>query len=76
MSIFTALTTDYGLEEAFRSKDCTTPAMRDAINEWFSLYYDRPTTKESDPCQRIAYTVVNKLTKTCFGEYKAESKDD
>lgn len=76
MSIFTALTTKYGLEEAFRAKDCTTPAMRDAIQEWFTLYYDRKPTKESDPCQRIAYTVVNKLTKTCFGEYKAESKDE
>ena len=76
MSIFTALTTKYSLEEAFAAKDCTTPAMRDAIKEWFSLYYDRQPTKTSDPCQRIAYTVVNKLTKTCFGEYKAESKDE
>ena len=76
MSIFTALTTKYSLEEAFQAKDCTTPAMRDAITEWFSLYYDREATKDSDPCQRIAYTVVNKLTKTCFGEYKAESQDE
>lgn len=76
MSIFTALTTAYSLEEAFHAKDCTTHPMREAIKEWFSLYYERQATKNSDPCQRIAYTVVNKLTKTCFGEYDASSKDE
>lgn len=76
MSIFTALTSAYNLEEAFSAKDCTTEEMRSAIKEWFALYYDRTPTKDSDPCQRIAYTVVNKLTKTCFGEYKAECKDE
>ena len=76
MSILTALTNKYSLEEAFAAKDCTTQEMRDAIKEWFFLYYNKVATKGSDPCQRIAYTVVNKLTKTCFGEYKAESKDE
>ena len=75
MSIFTALKTPYSLEDAFKAKDCTSQAMRKAINEWFRLYYDREATKESDPCQRIANTVVNKLCKTCFGEYKATSDD-
>jgi len=76
MSIFTALTTAYSLEDAFKAKDCTSQEMRAAIAEWFRLYYDRTPTKDSDPCQRIAYTVVNKLTKTCFGEYKATSEDE
>lgn len=76
MSIFTALTSAYSMEEAFGAKDCTTEAMRNAIAEWFRLYYDRTPTKDSDPCQRIAYTVVNKLTKTCFGEYQANSDDE
>ena len=76
MSIFTALTTAYSLEDAFKAKDCTSQAMRNAIDEWFRLYYDRVPTKDSDPCQRIAYTVVNKLTKTCFGEYNATSEDE
>ena len=75
MSIFTALKTPYSLEDAFRAKDITSSEMRAAIAEWFRLYYEREATKDSDPCQRIAYTVVNKLTKTCFGEYKATSKD-
>ena len=76
MSIFAALKTPYSLEDAFRAKDITSSEMRAAITEWFRLYYEREATKDSDPCQRIAYTVVNKLTKTCFGEYQATSKDD
>lgn len=76
MSILSALTTPYSLEDAFRAKDCTSKEMRQAIQEWFALYYERKGTKDSDPCQRIAYTVVNKLCKTCFGEYKAASEDE
>ncbi len=76
MSIFTALTSAYSLEEAFGAKDCTSQEMREAIAEWFRLYYEREPTKDSDPCQRIAYTVANKLTRTCFGEYQATSKDE
>lgn len=76
MSVFTAMTNAYSLEDAFRAKDVTSKEMRLAISEWFSLYYEREATKNSDPCQRIAYTVVNKLTKTCFGEYSASSKDE
>lgn len=75
MSIFTALREKTSIEAAFQARDCTSLSMRGAINEWFRLYYDRVPTKDSDPCQRIAYTIVNKLTKTCFGEYKAESED-
>jgi len=61
----------YGYQEAFGCWDKTTPAMRTAIEEWFRLYYDRKATDTSDPCLRIAYTVVNKLTKAVFGEYAA-----
>jgi A118 family predicted phage portal protein len=50
--------------------------MQDAVSLWFSLYFDRPATPESDPCQRIAYTIVSKLTKACFSEYVASSDDD
>lgn len=76
MNIFTAMTNASRLEEAFKAKDCTTTAMKNAIQEWFTLYYNREPTKDSDPCQRIAYTVVNKLTKTCFGEYNTTAKDE
>ncbi len=63
----------YEYEEAFGASDKTTKAMRNAIEEWFDLYYQQDATQESDPCQRVAYTVVNKLVKTVFGEYKATS---
>ena len=59
----------YDLETAFGAVDVTTDAMRAAISDWFSVYYDRAATTDSDPCQRVAYSVVNKLVKTIFGEY-------
>lgn len=75
MSIWSALNSAYSFEDAFRSKDSTSRPMRTAIQEWFRLYYQREASEESDPCQQIAYTVVNKLTKTAFGEYKASCED-
>ena len=63
-------------EEAFGLKDITTPAMATAITEWNRLYYNREVTEQEDPCQRIAYTIVHKLTKTCFSEYEVEAKDE
>ena len=60
----------YNYEEAFGAADKTTPAMKKAIERWFSLYYDDSTDETKDPGQRIAYTVVNKLVRTVFGEYK------
>jgi len=59
----------YQYQEAFGASDKTTSAMRDAVAKWFSLYYDSHITSASDPSQRIAYTVVNKLVKTVFSEY-------
>lgn len=64
----------YSYEEAFGAWDQTSKAMRKAIENWFSLYYGA-AGKDTDPAQRIAYTVVTKLTKTVFGEYKATAKD-
>ena len=76
MSIWNALNSAYSFEDAFGAKDCTSQAMREAVREWFRLYYHREATEESDPCQQIAYTIVHKLTKTSFGEYKAVSNDE
>ena len=75
MSIFSALRGAYCYEDAFQAKDCTSGAMREAVREWFRLYYQREATGEDDPCQHIAYTIVNKLAKTVFGEYQAGSGD-
>lgn len=60
----------YGYEQAFGMQDKTSKAMRNAIKEWFTLYYG-VQEENCDPCQRVAYTVVNKLTRSIFGEYQA-----
>lgn len=77
MSIITALFANktYGFEDAFKSQDITSTWMKQAIQEWYNLFYDIAPNEHEDPCQRIPYTVVNKLTKTMFGEYKAASED-
>lgn len=61
----------YNYEQAFGAWDKTTPAMRKAIDRWFAMYYDGAADERTDSCQRIPYTVVNKLVKTVFGEYTA-----
>lgn len=63
-------------EEAFHVKDITSQAMKEAIKDWFWLYYNKFPTDTEDPCQRLPFTVVNKLTKTVFSEYEAKSKND
>ena len=65
----------YDYEEKFGSADKTTKAMKTAIADWFELYYSANAEKDRDPCQRIAYTVVNKLVKAMFAEYSAKAGD-
>ena len=60
-------------QEAFGASDKTTKAMAAAVEEWFDLYYRDSAQDGEDPCQRIAYTVVNKLVRTVFAEYDAGS---
>lgn len=65
----------YNYEEAFGAWDKTSGPMRKAIEEWFALYYSQRTTESTDPCQKIAYTIVNKLVRTVFGEYGVKVND-
>ena len=65
----------YSYQEAFGASDKTSKAMKKAIADWFSMYYQQDTSPDSNPCQRIAYTVVNKITKAVFSEYKANCED-
>lgn len=76
MSVFgsSAMLSEY--QSAFRASDITSYRMRAAINDWFNLYFQKESTEDSDPCQNIPYTIVNKLTKTVFSEYSVDSKDD
>lgn len=59
-----------GYALAFQAADITSEKMRSAIREWYDLYFGSDSDASSDPCQRIAYLVVNKLTKTVFSEYE------
>lgn len=64
----------YDYEAAFGSADKTSSAMRTAREAWKALYYGEGSEGE-DPCQRLAYTIVTKLTKAVFGEYKSDAAD-
>lgn len=75
MSFSTLLKNADGYALAFRASDITTPQMRLAIPEWFSMYYKKVPDKAEDPCQQIPYTIVRKLTKTVFSEYEATSQN-
>lgn len=77
MSVFSTITSKkYGYEAAFGACDCSSAEMQEAISEWFDLFYRREKTKDADPCQRIPYTVVNKIAKTAFAEYSVKSEND
>lgn len=64
-----------GCQAAFGAGDITSTAMKRAIGEWFRLYYHREATDGADPCQQIPYTIVRRLTKTVFSEYRTVSGD-
>lgn len=65
----------YGYEEAFGASDQTSRKMRQAMEKWFSLYYGEGGGDDTDPCQRVAYSVVSKLVRTVFGEYQTASQE-
>ncbi len=61
--------------EAFGAPDTTTPAMRAAILGWRAAYFGEGADKEHDPCMRMAYTIVQKLQKGVFAEYRSDILD-
>lgn len=66
----------YNFEQAFGAKDITSAEMRQAIAQWYGLYYATELTDDEDPSQRIAVSVVAKLYKAVFSEYKAQTNDE
>ena len=66
----------YRYEAAFGAADITSRAQREALRQWYSLYYDAAPSADHDPCQRIAYTVVGKLVRSVFGEYNMDATSD
>lgn len=65
----------YDYQQAFGVWDVTSRAMREAVGEWFDLYYRSNADAGHDPNQRIAYAVVGKLVRTVFAEYKLSVTD-
>lgn len=76
MSFFGALLNNkiYSFEQAYPgAKECTSTAMKDAIQDWFRLYFQDQVTDAEDPCQRLPYTIVSKLYRASFAEYEAST---
>ena len=73
MSIITALfdKSVHSYADAFKATDKTSDAMKEAIKDWFDLYYKKEPTEDEDTCQQIPHT------KTVFSEYTASAiKED
>ena len=64
-----------GYAPAFQASDITTKEMRKAIIDWVDLYFHNTPTEHEDPCQRIPYTIVRRLTKAVFAEYSTASQN-
>lgn len=64
-----------GLAEAFGGRDVASDEMQTAIKSWIAEYFRRTPDKESDPCQRLPYTIVHKLEKGMFAEYDSDLQD-
>lgn len=64
----------YDYQQAFQAADKTSKAMKNAIAEWFDTYYGKGENQQ-DPCQRLGYTIVNKLLRAVFGEYQTYIDD-
>lgn len=62
-------------QQAFGAWDRTSEAMRKAIATWFRLYYKSGADQTTDPCQRVAYSIVSKLCKAIFSEYRATGEN-
>ena len=61
--------------QGFGSPDVTPSAMNAAIKEWFGTYFRQEAGDNKDPCKRLAYTIVHKLDKGVFAEYKSDILD-
>lgn len=61
----------YDYEAAFGAADKTSRAMKTAIGDWFTLYYQQQADADRDPSQRIACAVVSRLVRAMFCEYTA-----
>lgn len=66
----------YSYEQAYGARDLTSSEMRQAIKDWYGLYYNTAPEEGEDPCQRIPTAIVSKLYKAIFSEYTAQPVQD
>lgn len=57
------------IEVVFGTSDVTSREMREAIKNWFALYFEGGAPDGEDDCQRLPVQIVSKLYKTVFSEY-------
>lgn len=55
------------------SGEVASETMQKAVSNWFSIYFDDQVTEQKDPSQRLACLIVQKLSRACFAEYRAEA---
>ncbi len=66
----------YSYEQVYGARDLTSSEMRQAIKDWYGLYYNTAPAQGEDPCQRIPTAIVSKLYKAIFSEYTAQPVQD
>lgn len=64
-----------GIAQAFGTPDIASAAMQEALRGWIAEYFRRTPGRDSDPCQRLPYTIVHKLEKGVFAEYHSAIQD-
>lgn len=57
--------------DVFGAEDITSAAMKNAVAEWYDLYFRCAPSGAAAWAQRIPYTIVDALQCACFGEYRA-----
>lgn len=57
--------------DVFGAEDITSAAMKNAVAEWYDLYFRCNPSGGAAWAQRIPYTIVDALHCACFGEYRA-----
>ncbi len=58
--------------KVFGGVQAQSEAMRKGVEEWYRLYFEDTVREGYDPCQRLPYTIVRKLTSAVFAEFEAE----
>ena len=58
----------------FGRGECSSAAMKRAVEQWYQLYFEDRAKEGYDPCLRLPYTIVRKLTSAVFAEYEGPAQ--